>query len=436
MKLAFITPRYGADITAGAEHACRLLAEQVCERHDVDVLTTCASDPSTWANQTAEGADRMRGVVVRRFAVSQPHDADEFQRLTQRLADGPRSHPEELEWVRRLGPWSPGLLDHLKRLHKSYDALVFFSLLHPTTVHGLPIAPERSILFPFLSLQPALRFALWPEVVSWPRAVGLFANSERRLLHSYVRAQPQYEELVGIGIEPLPQQSYPRPQQDPADNPPPEGEEIADDEPAEIGYLESRGVPFRRRNRLYGRFAVYSGRIEPDNGSEEMLEYFDSFAAGSDAAVPRTPLRAAEPSDLSLVLTGVKMMKLPEESYVRLAGVLPERDRMIAFEAADLTISPAADDLLAQPLLESFAVGTPVIASAANDTAVEHCRRANAGLYYASREEFVEAMRVLTGNERLRERLGENGRAYIKQHFRWDAVLARFDRLLARVRSR
>ena len=30
VKFAFITPRYGADIGAGAEHACRLLAEQVC----------------------------------------------------------------------------------------------------------------------------------------------------------------------------------------------------------------------------------------------------------------------------------------------------------------------------------------------------------------------------------------------------------------------
>ena len=28
MKFAFVTPRYGADISGGAEHACRLLAEQ------------------------------------------------------------------------------------------------------------------------------------------------------------------------------------------------------------------------------------------------------------------------------------------------------------------------------------------------------------------------------------------------------------------------
>ena len=73
---------------------------------------------------------------------------------------------------------------------------------------------------------------------------------------------------------------------------------------------------------------------------------------------------------------GVKMMKVPDEPYLRLAGVLPDRERMIAYEAADVTIAPASDDLLAQPLLESLAVGTPVLASARNAAAVEHCRRA------------------------------------------------------------
>ena len=105
---------------------------------------------------------------------------------------------------------------------------------------------------------------------------------------------------------------------------------------------------------------------------------------------------------------------------------------MMAYEAADVTLAPASDDLLAQPVLESLAVGTPVLASARNDAAVEHCRRANAGLYYANREEFVEALRLLTTNTRLREKLGENGRQYIRQHYRWDAVLGRFERLVSR----
>ena len=71
-----------------------------------------------------------------------------------------------------------------------------------------------------------------------------------------------------------------------------------------------------------------------------------------------------------------------------------------------------------------------------NDAAVEHCRRANGGLYYATRDEFVEALRVMMTNTRLRERLGENGRQYIRQHHRWDAVVGRFEKLVMKVRGR
>jgi len=65
---------------------------------------------------------------------------------------------------------------------------------------------------------------------------------------------------------------------------------------------------------------------------------------------------------------------------------------------------------------------------------VAHCRRANAGLFYENREEFVEAMRLMARSPELRERLGEAGRRYVEQHYRWDAVIARFERLIGRVR--
>jgi glycosyltransferase involved in cell wall biosynthesis len=420
VKFAFVTPRYGADITYGPEHACRLIAEQVCERHDVDVLTTCARDPGTWKNECSEGADRVRGVLVRRFSVAQTHDRVGFDQLTSRLLARPHTRADEMEWVRRLGPWAPGLLDHLKRQHKTYDAIVFFSMCHPTTVHGVAVAPERSIVFPHAQWQPTLRFGLWTDLLSSAKSLGLFCEAEREMLSDYLRVSTS-EEPVGIGIDPPPQQAYPRHQQDPADALP-----VDDDLPGEPAaaqdqsHLDARGTPFRRRHRLYGTFALYGGRVEPDNGCEEMLQYFDAYASGN--------------GDTSLVLMGVKMMKVPEAPYLRLAGVLPDRERMIAYEAAEVTIAPASNDLLAQPLLESFAVGTPVLVSAANPAAVGHCESANAGLYYANAEEFAEAMRRLTASQRLREALGENGRRYIQQHHRWDSVLGRFDRLVARIK--
>ena len=424
MKLVFITPRYGGEIAAGAEHACRLLAEQLSLRHDVEVLTTSARDRQTWKNEYGEGADRVRGVLVRRFAVSQPHDAVALREFSDRILAAPRSRAEEMDWVRRLGPSAPGLVEHLKRQHRSYDALVFFSLLHWTTVHGMAVAPERSILFPCLRLSSVLRFGLWSDVVSSARAIGLVSGAERKLLRSFLGVNITREELVGVGIDPSHRQTYPRHQQDPADEP------VVDDDAAaqaEEGAEQDderadRGIPFRRRHRLYGPIVLYGGRVEPDNGCEEMLDYFDTYAASD--------------GDTSLVLMGVKMMKVADEPYVRQAGVLPDRERMVAYEAADVTIAPGSDDPLALSVLESFAVGTPVLTRARNDAAVEHCRRGGGGLYYGNRDEFVEALRALMTRSKLREQLGESGRQYVRQFYRWEAVLGRFERLVTMVRSR
>lgn len=426
MRFAFVTPRYGGNIGSGAEHACRLLAEQVCQRHAVDVVTTCASDATTWRNEYSEGIDRVRGVIVRRFVVNQLRDNVAFQQLSSRLSAETHGRDDEQEWIRQLGPSSPGLIDYLKRQHRNYDAVVFFSLYHSTTVLGLAAAPEQSILFPYLRLDQALRFSVWSDVLGSAKAVGYLSSAERNLAHRFLRVRPVNEEVVGIGVDTLAQQTYPRHQQNPADALS-DDDGRDDDVEAETAsqqsdYLGGRGIPFRRRHRLYGSFALYGGRVQADNGCEEMLEYFDSFSATD--------------GDTALVLMGAKLINIPTEPYIRLAGVLPDRDRMIAYEAATITLAPDPDDLLAQPVLESLAVGTPVLANARNTASVELCRSANAGLYYSSRGEFVEAMRVLTTNTRLRQRMGESGREYARQNLRWDAVLGRFDRLVTRARGR
>jgi glycosyltransferase involved in cell wall biosynthesis len=421
MKFAFISPRYGAEITGGPEHAARLIGEQLSDRHDVDVLTTTARDPFTWKNDYAEGADRVRGVLVRRFSVNQVHDPSAFHQLSRRVFAGGQSRQEEMEWVRRLGPSSPALVDFIKRQHRNYDALIFFSLLHATTVQGYAVAPDRSIVFPYLQLHPALRFGLWSELLASARAVGYISAAERKVARAFMGYAPPVEEVVGVGVESPEQQAYPRHQQDPADNPSTDEDSAVEANEVAEEYLTGRGVPFRRRHRLYGPFVMYGGRVDPENGCEEMLEYFDGYSEND--------------GDMALVLMGVKMMKVPEAPYVRLAGVLPDRERMSAYEAADVTLAPSSNDLLAQPALESLAVGTPFLAAAMNEAAVEHAQQSNAGLYYANRDEFVEALRLMTTNTRLRDKMGHNGRQYIRQHYRWDAVLTRFERLVSKLKK-
>jgi glycosyltransferase involved in cell wall biosynthesis len=424
VRFAFITPRYGAEITHGAEHGCRLLAEQLADRHDIDVLTTCVRDAASWKNDYLEGVDRVRGVLVRRFAASGGRDAQGFEALSKRLFTAAHSRADEIEWVRRSGSSSAGLLDYLKRQQRNYDALVFFNYSAGTTLHGINVAPDRSVLFPGATLHPALRLWVCQDAIGAAAAVGYGSAAERRLVRTYAARHPRGEEIVGVGAGAVHESHYPR-----LNEVPTEPDDAADSdwetEAREVdsppSHLAGRGVLFRRRHRLHGRFALFAGPFGSANGTEELVEYFASYAEHDE--------------DTALVLMGVKLMKLPVEPWLRSAGVLPDRGRLAALEAADVALSPDPDDLVAEYTLDAMAAGTPVLATARNTAAVDHVRRSNGGLYYANREEFVEAMRIVISNERLREALGRNGRRYVQQHYRWDAVIGRFERLVGRIKN-
>ena len=149
---------------------------------------------------------------------------------------------------------------------------------------------------------------------------------------------------------------------------------------------------FRRRHRLHGDFALYGGRIDPGKGCEELIEYFSSYVHDG--------------GDASLVLMGVKLMQLPEERWVRFAGLLSERERLEALEAATVVVVPSPYESLSLLALEAFAVGTPILANARSEVLVDHCVRSNAGLFYADRDEFVEALRLLLMDEHAARRDG------------------------------
>ena len=66
--IAFVPSRYGADVVGGAETVMREQAHGLAERGwDVEVLTTCARDHYTWANEYPPGVEQAGAVTVRRF---------------------------------------------------------------------------------------------------------------------------------------------------------------------------------------------------------------------------------------------------------------------------------------------------------------------------------------------------------------------------------
>ena len=114
---------------------------------------------------------------------------------------------------------------------------------------------------------------------------------------------------------------------------------------------------------------------------------------------------------------------------------LPDQERVQALEAATVVVVPSPYESLSLLALESFAVGTPVLANARSEVLVEHCRKSNAGLYYADRDEFTEGLKLLVGDHRLRAALGRSGREYVRQNYRWDVILAKYEKMFTRLRS-
>jgi hypothetical protein len=72
-------------------------------------------------------------------------------------------------------------------------------------------------------------------------------------------------------------------------------------------------------------------------------------------------------------------------------------------------------------------VGTPVIANAQSRVLADHCRKANAGLYYGDFEEFEEVLTLLLNDRNLGRSLGRNGQTYVKDNYGWNRLLPKYE---------
>jgi glycosyltransferase involved in cell wall biosynthesis len=422
LKIAFVVQRYGTEILGGSEYHCRLIAERLAPKHQVEVLTTCAQDYISWKNEYPEGSDRVMGVTVRRFANARTRDITAFNRYSEWIFNHSHTREDELEWLRQQGPWCPALQEYLERNQHQYDVLIFFTYLYAPTVLGTKVAPQKSILVPTAHDEPAIHLDIYREMFSLPAGLAYNTEVERRFLTTHFSIRAIEEETIGCGVD-LPQaQPYPREHRAATTEEGGDEEPVDDASPTFRPHLAQRGSIFRRRHRLHGAIALYGGRIDPGKGCEELIEYFSTYVQ--------------EGGDASLVLMGVKLMPIPDEPFIRFAGRLSDQERVQALEAATIVVVPSPYESLSLLALESFAVGTPVLANARSEVLVEHCRTSNAGLYYADRDEFTEAMKLLVADHRLRAVMGRNGRDYVRRNYRWDVIISKYERMFTKLRGR
>src|SRR5262245_29815548 len=125
MKLACVVHRYGSDIAGGSETHCRHVAERLAGNHDVPVLTSCARDHVTWANELPAGYSQEGAVAVHRFEVARQRSIHRFAEISEMVVGGGASDEQQEVWFRQNGPDVPDLLRFLQAHGSTFDRIIF-----------------------------------------------------------------------------------------------------------------------------------------------------------------------------------------------------------------------------------------------------------------------------------------------------------------------
>jgi len=395
VKLALVVQRYGPEIAGGSELHCREIAHRLAERHDITILTSCASDYVSWRNTFPAGESRDGRVTVMRFAVRQPRSLHAFADLSDYVFDGAAPREAQEEWFRANGPDVPGLLDHLRQHGRAYDLVLFWTYRYYPSFFGVPIVKERAVLLPTAEEDRAIDLELLGEFFTQPAGYLFLTPEEQTLVASRAARELPVSTVIGMGLDPVSQ--------------------ISARSAVERSLLDAHGIP--------SDFVLYLGRVDRNKGCHTLIEHFSAYIDTFPA------------DDVTLVLAGPAKMRVPAHPRIKALGYVRDDLRLALLAHARVLVVPSPYESLSIALLEGWNHGLPAIVNARCAVLQGQVRRANGGLPYRSCDEFCEAMNYLRSHPEERRVIGEQGRAYVDREYRWPVVIERVEGLLARVLS-
>jgi len=379
-RIAFVTPRFGADIVGGAEAVARDIALGLVERGwEVEVLTTCAVNPYTWANELPEGAQEDGGLVVRRFANVLATSASEEHRVHGNIYYGETpSLDEQVTWLNALFR-TPGLFEALFKERDTFDAFVFAPYLFWNTTVCMPIVAERAVVMPCLHDETYAHLEVMRHVLAMPASVWFLSGPEHDLAHRLGPVTPHHS-VIGSGMD------------------------VPKNYDAE---------QFRSEYGIDDPFVLYLGRREEDKGWPWLVDVF----AGTKTRVKLLSAGAGHP-DVPARLRG----------RVIDVGYRTTEQRNNALAAALAYVQPSLMESYSRTTMESWLAGRPVLVRHGSAVVEWHCSRCDGGLVFANSLELGKYFARFLSDPAVANEMGERGRAYVMENYQWPQVLDRMER--------
>ena len=385
MKLACVVQRYGPGVVGGSESHCKAIAGRLAARHDVTVLTSCATDYLSWKNTFPEGTSTDGPVRVIRFPVERQRRRQRFSELNHIVAGGRATAEDERAWFEENGPRVPGLLDHLRTQGSSYDRVLFWTYRYFPSYFGVPIVRDRAILVPTAEEDPAIDLPSLREFFGLPRGYVFLTPEEADLVRERAGGTLPPSCVIGTGLD----AARPR---------------------AAAATTSAAGI--------HGPFVLYLGRVEPHKGCETLLRFFQSFIDREGARV-------------QLVLAGPVFMPLPLHPAIVALGFVDDETRAALLDSALALVVPSRYESLCIALLEAWNHGLPALVNGSCRVLKGQVLRANGGLFYGSATEFIAGLAELLDKPETARQIGRQGRDYVERHYRWPAVMHTLETFLS-----
>ena len=376
-KILFVVQRYGLEVNGGAELHCRQLAERLKDDYDVSVLTTCAIDYVTWKNEYKEGIEHINGVKVIRKKVDFERNEKKFNKISAKLNNEKDNINLGIEWQEAQGPHSAELIKYLEDHKDDYDVIIFLTYLYYTTYFGLKVAPEKSILIPTAHDEPPIYYSIFNETFNLPKAILYSTTTERDFVNKRFKNDYIENDIVGLGVD-------------------------INENAQDIDLEKTFGIK--------DDYVVYVGRIDESKGCKEMFEYFLEY-------------KKTYNSNLKLVLAGKSAMEIPRNKDIVILGFVSEDEKVNLIRKSKLLILPSKFESLSLSTLEAMYLKVPVLLNGKCEVLKQHAILSNGGLYYENKWEFIETLDYLIRNSKIAERMGENGRKYVNENYKWNVVM-------------
>ena len=392
-KVGFVIPWYHKDIPGGAEMGLRgTVGHLHASGVDVEIITTCVKDfNSDWTdNYFKEGIEEIDGVITRRFKVRKGN-LEAFHKVNYKIMNNlPISIEEEDIFLKEMVN-SPDMYQYIEENKDDYLAFVFIPYMFGTTYFGMQACLEKAILIPCLHDENYAYFKRFKELFSKINSIIFHAQPEMDLANRLYDLSKVRTIAMGEGVE------------------------------TDFEYNEDR---FREKYNVTAPYIIYAGRKDTAKNVDTLITYFKEY-------------KSRNANDMKLILIGGGSMDIPSEikDDVMDLGFLPIQDKYDACAGSVLLCQPSKNESFSIVIMESWLCERPVLVNKRCNVTQYFAEASKAGLYFDTYFEFEGSINYIYNNTDIAKQMGQNGRDFVLNNFKWEVIVERFVDFFKKVRE-